>query len=204
MERGHFDVESESLLLSESRVGEYSGLLIADFELRLCYIALLRPLIRSFALFPRLQVSMNELQSTQATTLTFLDLATTIFSIIGSGYALTYLLIGPGEYDPKGILNKMFFYDVPTLKGAKTDYVVVRLNLACSIYQLPSFLHVHFLSHGLLDTVRCRRVSTQASRRFGRRGAIRIGASRAPALISLTCFCVWLLLLFGVPLSRAQ
>ena len=55
----------------------------------------------------------------------FLDLATTIFSIIGSGFALTYILVGPGEYDPKGILNKLFYYDVPTLKAANTDYAQV-------------------------------------------------------------------------------
>jgi len=69
----------------------------------------------------RIHLTMAEQQTREAVLFTYLDLATTILSIIGSAAALTHICVGPGDYDPKGLLNKIFYNDVPVLKNAATD-----------------------------------------------------------------------------------
>jgi len=75
----------------------------------------------------RLHVTMAEVQTREAILFTYLDLATTILSIIGSAAALTHIIAGPGDYDPKGLINKLFYNDVPVLKNAATDIAAAAL-----------------------------------------------------------------------------
>jgi len=52
---------------------------------------------------------------------TFLNIITVFLSVISSSTALIHIIVGPGEYDPKGLLNKFFFFDVPVLRDAASD-----------------------------------------------------------------------------------
>jgi hypothetical protein len=76
----------------------------------------------------RLHVTMAESQTREALLFTYLDLATTILSIIGSAAALVHIIVGPGDYDPKGLINKLFYNDVPVLKMAATDIAAAAVD----------------------------------------------------------------------------
>jgi len=69
----------------------------------------------------RVHVTMAEVRTQEAILFTYLDLVTTILSIIGSAAALVHIVVGPGDYEPKGLLNKLFYNDVPVLHNAASD-----------------------------------------------------------------------------------
>jgi hypothetical protein len=69
----------------------------------------------------RVHVDMHETQTRERVAFTYLNLVTTFLSVIGAATALTHIIVGPGDYDPTGLLNKLFYYDVPVLKEAATD-----------------------------------------------------------------------------------
>jgi len=73
----------------------------------------------------KVHINMDETQITERVSFSYLDLSTTFLSIIGASTALIKIIVGPGEFDPKGMLNKCFYMDVPTMKETNTDGPVI-------------------------------------------------------------------------------
>lgn len=70
-----------------------------------------------------------QLQVTNAQVLfTWLNIITVFLSVISSSTALIHIVVGPGEYDPKGLLNKFFFFDVPVLRDAASDTALASMG----------------------------------------------------------------------------
>ncbi len=69
----------------------------------------------------RVHVELLERQTREFIAFSYLDVVTAFLTIIGSATTLTHLIVGRGEYDPTGLLNKLFYFDVPVLKEAATD-----------------------------------------------------------------------------------
>lgn len=69
----------------------------------------------------RVHIDLHEQQTREFISFTYLSLITAFLTIIGSATTLSHIIIGRGEYDPTGLLNKLFYYDVPVLKEAATD-----------------------------------------------------------------------------------
>jgi hypothetical protein len=72
---------------------------------------------------------VTEFQTSIVSLFTVLDLITASLAIIGSSTALVALIIGPGEYNPNGIINRLFYSEVPMLKNTASDiHIKVKLS----------------------------------------------------------------------------
>jgi hypothetical protein len=84
--------------------------------------------IKSLA-YTRIRCSVTEFQTSIVSLFTVLDLITASLAIIGSSTALVALIIGPGEYNPNGIINRLFYSEVPMLKNTASDiHIKVKLS----------------------------------------------------------------------------
>jgi hypothetical protein len=70
----------------------------------------------------RIHVDLHETQTREFISFPYLNIITAFLTIIGSATTLSQIIIGRGEYDPTGLLNKLFYYDVPVLKEAASDH----------------------------------------------------------------------------------
>jgi hypothetical protein len=57
-------------------------------------------------------------------TFTFFDLVTCLLAIIAASPVIMNFFVGQGDYDPTGLINKLFFFDVPTMKGTASSQVL--------------------------------------------------------------------------------
>jgi hypothetical protein len=78
----------------------------------------------------QIRPNFYEVDTVEIVLFTYINLITTFLSIIGASEAIINFLIGPGEYDPKGLINKIFYRDVPTFKQTKSDVVIDKKKLA--------------------------------------------------------------------------
>jgi hypothetical protein len=74
--------------------------------------------------YTRVRCTTSVLQTKLVSLFTVLELITATLAIIGSSTALVTSIIGPGEHNPNGLINRVFYSDVPMLKNTASDAVL--------------------------------------------------------------------------------
>jgi hypothetical protein len=102
-----FDMDIQSLPWI-TRTSSFNPTRLKTFDLTFCHI----------------RVSLSMATTQPRVTFDYKELITTFLAIISAAGTIMNFFVGPGDYDPTGCLNKLFYFDVPTLKLTASTKVI--------------------------------------------------------------------------------
>ncbi len=93
--------------------------------------------------------SFSQQITTEVILFNYLNMITVMLSVISSSTALIHLIVGPGEYDPKGVIINSFFFTIYVFPSGLfivfINFLVFCLDLAVCHSLLRCFLWGFFL-----------------------------------------------------------